>query len=107
MIASLACEPPALIAMSLPAHAIGSLLSSVIAAFYQSSRQDLYNILMAVVFGFATLNILALASRRAGPGRRRLSFGEMMAVMMVLFSILLLGWELISLLHIFPIKLHS
>ena len=27
-------------------------------------RQDIYNILWAVVFGFATLNILSLATRR-------------------------------------------
>lgn len=76
-----------------------------VAAFYRGSRQDVYNILWAVVFGFATLNILSLASRRMEPGRRGLSFGELMAVMVVLVSIFLLGWEMLSLFHIFPIKL--
>jgi hypothetical protein len=79
----------------------------MVAAVFYSSRQDVYNILWAVVFGFATLNILGLASRRIGPGHRGLSFGEMMAVMVVLVSIFLLGWELLSVLHIFPIKLRS
>ena len=36
-------------------------------------REDAYNILWAVVFGFATLNILSLAARRFEPGRRGLS----------------------------------
>ena len=76
-----------------------------VAVFYRGSRQDIYNILWAVVFGFATLNILSLASRRMEPGRRGLSFGELMAVMVVLMSIFLLGWEMLSLFHIFPIKL--
>jgi hypothetical protein len=73
---------------------------------YRGSRQDVYNILWAVVFGFATLNILSLAARRFEPGRRRgLSFGELMAVMVVLISVFLLGWEMLNLFHIFPIKL--
>jgi membrane protein insertase Oxa1/YidC/SpoIIIJ len=68
-------------------------------------REDVYNILWAVVFGFATLNILGLASRRMEPRRRRMSFGELMAVAVVVVSLFLLGWEMLSLLHIFPIKL--
>lgn len=70
-----------------------------------SSRSDIYNILWAVVFGFATLNILSLAARRVEPTRRGLSFGELMAVMVVLLSVVLLGWEMLHLFHIFPIKL--
>lgn len=76
-----------------------------VAVLYRGSRQDVYNILWAVVFGFATLNILGLASRRMEPGKRGLSFGELMAVMVVLLSLFLLGWELLNLFHIFPIKL--
>jgi hypothetical protein len=68
-------------------------------------RQDVYNILWAVVFGFATLNILSLAARRYEPTRRGLTFGELMAVLVVLLSIILLGWEMLNLFHIFPIKL--
>src|SRR6266567_127931 len=73
--------------------------------FYRGSRQDVYNILWAVVFGFATLNIISLAARRLEPTRRGLTFGELMAVMVVLLSIFLLGWEMLNTFHIFPIKL--
>jgi hypothetical protein len=72
---------------------------------HSSRRNDVYNILWAVVFGFATLNILSLAARRFEPNRRGLTFGELMAVLVVLLSIFLLGWELLSVIHIFPIKL--
>ena len=72
---------------------------------HTSRRGDIYNILWIVVFGFATLNILALAARRFEPHRRGLSFGELMAVLVVFLSIFLLGWELLSVVHIFPIKL--
>ncbi len=75
------------------------------AVFYRASRQDVYNILWAVVFGFATLNILSLAARRMEPTRRGLTFGELLAVMVVLLSLFLLGWEMLNLFHIFPIKL--
>jgi hypothetical protein len=78
------------------------------AMFFQgvsSRRNDIYNILWAVVFGFATLNILNLASRRFEPNRRGLTFGELMAVLIVLLSIFLLGWELLSIFHIFPIRI--
>lgn len=77
----------------------------VVTAFYRGARQDVYNILWAVVFGFATLNILSLAARRMEPAKRGLSFGELMAVAVVLVSVFLLGWEMLSLFHIFPIKL--
>jgi hypothetical protein len=73
---------------------------------HSSRHNDVYNILWAVVFGFATLNILSLAARRFEPNRRGLTFGELMAVLVVLLSIFLLGWELLGLFHIFPIRLH-
>ena len=72
---------------------------------YRGTRQDVYNILWAVVFGFATLNILSLAARRFEPTRRGLSFGELLAVMVVVISVILLGLEMLNLFHIFPIKL--
>jgi hypothetical protein len=81
------------------------LLAMAVALLYRGSRQDVYNILWAVVFGFATLNILSLAARRLEPSRRGLSFGELMAVMVVLLSVFLLGWEMLTLFHVFPIKL--
>ncbi len=96
----------AALAIYAPIRTFGAVAFGMAAtAFYSGSRQDVYNILWAVVFGFATLNIIGLASRRMEPGRRGLSFGEMMAVMVVVLSVFLLGWEMLSLLHIFPIKL--
>jgi hypothetical protein len=88
------------------ARAYAAMLFGIaVAVFYRGSRQDVYNILWAVVFGFATLNILSLAARRLEPTRRGLSFGELMAVMVVLVSVVLLGWEMLNLFHIFPIQL--
>src|SRR5882762_863365 len=82
------------------------VVSSVLLQRPASRHNDVYNVLWAVVFGFATLNILSLAARRFEPNRRGLAFGELMAVLVVLLSIFLLGWELLSVIHIFPIKLH-
>jgi hypothetical protein len=81
------------------------LFGMAVAVFYRATRQDVYNILWAVVFGFATLNILSLAAKRMEPARRGLSFGELMAVLVVLLSVFLLGWEMLNLFHIFPIRI--
>jgi len=81
------------------------VMGVTVAVFYRGGRQDVYNILWAVVFGFATLNILSLAARRMEPGRRGLSFGEILAVMVVGLAVLLLGWEMLTLFHVFPIRL--
>jgi hypothetical protein len=78
---------------------------AAVTVLYRATRQDVYNILWAVVFGFATLNILSLAARRLEPTRRGLTFGELMAVMVVLMAVILLGWEMLNLFHVFPIKL--
>ena len=83
------------------------LVGLAVAVVSRGPRQDVYNILWAVVFGFATLNILGLATRRMEPRRRRMSVGELMAVTVVVVSIFLLGWEMLSVLHIFPIKLRQ
>ena len=72
---------------------------------YPGKKGDAYNILWALVFGFATLNILGLVARRFEPDRTRMSFGEVLAIMVVIVSIFLLGWEFLNLLHIFPIQL--
>lgn len=95
----------AVAAYSLARAAVGALFSMTMAVLYRGSQEDVYNILWAVVFGFATLNILGLAARRMEPSRRGLSFGELLAVVVVVLSIFLLGWEILTLLHIFPIKL--
>jgi len=81
------------------------VLGVVVTVLYRGSAEGLYNILWAVVFGFATLNILSLAARRFEPERRGLTFGELMAVVVVLIALFLLGWEMLNLFHIFPIKL--
>lgn len=86
------------------AHA-AAVSGLAVAALYAGRREGVYNILWAVVFGFATLNILSLAARRFEPNRRGLTFGEMMAVMVVMVSIFLLGWEMLSLFRVFPIRL--
>ena len=72
---------------------------------HSDKKGDVYNILWALVFGFATLNILALVTRRFEPGRARLSFGETLAIMVVVVSIFLLGWEMLYLFKVLPIKL--
>ena len=88
------------------ARAYAAMVLPVAAAiFYRGSRQDVYNILWVVVFGFATLNILSLAARRMEPARRGLSFGELMAVSVVVLSVILLIWEMLNYFHVFPIHL--
>lgn len=70
-------------------------------------RGGIYNILWALVFGFATLNILSLVTKRFEPSKRRLSFGEGLAVMVVIVSVVLLGWEMLYVFHVLPIRLDS
>ena len=69
-----------------------------------TTRQEVYNVLWALVFGFATVNILSLGARRIDP-KGGLHFGEVLAVLIVLVSILLLGWEMLYVFHILPIRL--
>ncbi len=65
----------------------------------------MYDILWAAVFGFATLNILSLVARRFEPGRTRMTIGEMLAISAAVISVLMLGWELLFLFHVLPIRL--
>ena len=65
----------------------------------------MYDILWAAVFGFATLNILSLVARRFEPGRTRMTIGEMLAISAAVISVLMLGWELVFLFHVLPIRL--
>jgi cytochrome bd-type quinol oxidase subunit 2 len=80
------------------------VFSLAVAVFYRAARENTYNMLWAVLFGFATLNILGLAARRMEP-RRGLSFGEVMAVLTVFLAVFLLGWEMLGIFHVFPLKL--
>ena len=106
LISGISRSTRAVLALVAVARASATLVFGIATAiFYRGSRQDLYNILWAVVFGFATLNILSLTARRMETARRGLTFGEVMAVGVVVISVFLLGWEMLSLMHIFPIQL--
>jgi len=70
-----------------------------------STGQEVYNVLWAAVFGFATLNILSLGARRAEPQKTGLHFGEVLAILVVVVSIIMLGWEMLYVSHILPIHL--
>jgi hypothetical protein len=72
---------------------------------FSGEKDNAYNILWALVFGFATLNILSLVARRFEPTRNRLNLGEILAVLVVIVSVLLLGTEMLHIFKIFPIKL--
>ena len=72
---------------------------------HSSKKDNVYNILWVLVFGFATLNILGLVARRFEPRRSNLNFGEMLAITVTVVSVVLLGWEMLSLFHIFPIRI--
>src|SRR5271170_1567290 len=72
---------------------------------YSGKRENVYNILWVLVFGFATLNILGLVARRLEPRRSNLQFGEILAITVTVVSVVLLGWEMLSIFHIFPIKI--
>jgi hypothetical protein len=80
---------------------------SAIALFESSKKGDAYNILWALVFGFATLNILSLVAKRFEPHPNRMTFGEIMAILTVVAAIFLLGWEMLYLFKILPIRLGS
>ena len=72
-----------------------------------TKRGEFYNILWMLVFGFATLNILALVTRSLDPSgrKRRMAIGEILAVLVVISCLGLLAAELLSMFKIFPIKL--
>ena len=61
-------------------------------------------ILIALVCGFASLNILNLLTRPVQPVRG-LSFGEVLAITGAVISLLLLGVDMLHVYHVFPIKL--
>jgi hypothetical protein len=71
----------------------------------RSTREEIYNILWALVFAFATLNILSLGARQFEADRRGLTFGEILAILVVVVSVILLGWEMLYLFKIFPLHL--
>jgi|ERR1700686_918582 len=84
-----------------------ALAAGTMPAMYllRSSRDEIYNILWGLVFAFATLNIVSLGARRFEHGRSGLNFGEILAILVVLVSVVLLGWEMLYVFHILPIHL--
>ena len=83
-----------------------AFLASVLVFEASEKKGDVYNLLWALVFGFATLNILGLVVKRFEPHQNRMSFGEVLAVLTVLVSIFLLGWEMLYIFKVLPIRLH-
>ncbi len=71
----------------------------------RSTRDEIYNVLWALVFAFATLNILSLGARHVEADRRGLTFGEILAILIVVVSVTMLGWEMLYLFKIFPLRL--
>jgi hypothetical protein len=88
----------------LPGYSTAMFLVRLQALVLGEGSDNLFNILIAVVCGFASLNILNLLTRPAQPVRG-LTFGEMMAIMGAIVSLLLLGAEMLRVYHVFPIKL--
>lgn len=88
-------------------RAVQSLAMAVLPAvlLLRTTREEIYNILWALVFAFATLNILSLGARHFESDRRGLTFGEILAILVVAVSLVLLGWEMLYLFHVFPIRL--
>jgi hypothetical protein len=90
-------------------RALHAVVIAVLPAMFlfrvRSTREEVYNILWALVFGFATLNILSLGARRFEQQKSGLNFGEILAILVVAVSIVLLGWEMLYLFHILPIHL--
>lgn len=78
--------------------------SAFLVVQFGSKSGDAFNILWGLVFGFATLNILSLVTRRYEPNRNRMSPGELVAVATVVVSVLMLGFEMLGLFHVLPLR---
>jgi len=82
-----------------------SLFALQYSDYFNEKKLHVYSILWALVFGFATLNILGLVARRMEPRRSGLSFGEILAVAVVGVAVILLAWEMLYLFHVLPLRL--
>jgi hypothetical protein len=93
--------------VELSGRALHALAVTLVPAMFvlRSTREEVYNFLWALVFGFATLNILSLGARRFEQDKGGLNFGETLAILVVLVSIVLLGWEMLYLFHVLPSRL--
>ena len=73
--------------------------------FFSGKKSNIYNILWVLVFGFATLNILGLITRRLEPRRSSMHLGEILAIAVVVVAVILLGSEMLYLFHVLPVRL--
>ena len=88
-------------------RAVHALAVGILPALFllRSTREEIYNVLWALVFAFATLNILSLGAHHFEPDRRGLTFGEILAILVVVVSIVMLGWEMLYIFKVFPLHL--
>lgn len=68
-------------------------------------EESIFSILIALVFGFSTLNILGLVTRRFENRPSSLNAGEILALTAMVLSVCFLGLEMLHVFHVFPIKL--
>ena len=68
-------------------------------------ENTIFSILIASVFGFSTLNILRLVTRRFDNRPGSLNLGEILALTAMALSVCFLSLEMLHVLRIFPIKL--
>lgn len=102
LLAGVASAPASPIPIANPLRPLASVL--LVLALLGTTREGVYNILWGLVFAFATLNILSLGARHFDANKRGLSFGEVLAIMVVVMSVLLLGWELLYEFNILPLR---
>ena len=91
----------------LSGRALHALALAALPAMFlmRTTREEIYNVLWALVFGFATLNILGLGARRFEREKAGMNFGETLAILVVVVSIILLAWEMLYVFHILPIRI--
>ena len=68
-------------------------------------EDSIFSILIALVFGFSTLNILGLVTRRFENRPSTLNLGEILALTAMALSVCFLGWEMLHVFHVLPIRL--
>ena len=87
------------------ARGTSSLLLALQHSEIHFDGESFFSILIALVFGFSTLNILGLVSKRFENRPSRLNLGEILALTAMALSVCFLGWEMLHVFHVLPIKL--
>ena len=86
-------------------HATSGLIVALQHSDMHWDEDSIFSILIALVFGFSTLNILGLVTRRFENRPSHLNLGEILALTAMALSVCFLGWEMLHVFHVFPIKL--